>query len=86
MRSPELGEVVVSDMSTITNRFSPLNPQKSQVSMLSVDQVVVESATSYEAPVVSMDVSQAADRVVTIIPQESQVSQLSSVQLSPNRV
>ena len=86
VRSPELGEVVVSVMSTITSRFSPLNPQKSPVSMVSVDQGVVESPTSYKAPVVSMDASPAADRVVTLIPQESQVSQLSSMQLFPNRV
>ena len=70
-------------MSTITSRFSPLNPQQSPVSMLSVAQVVVESPTSYEAPVGSMVVCLAADQVVTLLPQESQVSQLSSVQLSP---
>ena len=54
--------------------------------MLSVPQIVVESPTSYEAPVGSKDVCPAADRVVPLLPQESQVSQLSSVQLSPIRV
>ena len=54
--------------------------------MLSVEQVVIESPMSYEAPVGSVDVCPAADRVGTLLPQESQVSQFSSVQLSPNRV
>ena len=79
--SPEVGEVVASDISTITSRFLPLNPQQSPVSMLSGAQVVVESPTSFEVPVGSMDVCPAADRVVTLLPQESQMSQLSSVQL-----
>ena len=86
--SPELGEVVASGMSTITSRFSPLSPRLSPVSMLSVPQIVVESSTSYEAPVGSKDVCLAVDRVyiVPLLPQESQVSHLSYVQLSPNRV
>ena len=84
--SPELGEVVALDMSTIMSRFSPLYPQLSPVSMISVSQIVVESPTSYESPVDSKDLCLAADRVVPLLPQESQVSQLSSVQLSPNRV
>ena len=66
-----VGSQELGDMSTITSRFSPLNPQQSPVSMLSVAQVVVESPT----------LCLAADRVVTLLPQESQVSQL-----SPNRV
>ena len=86
VNSPELGEVVALGMSTITSRFSPLNPQQSPVSMLSVPQVVVKSATSYEAPMGSNDVCLAADWVLPLLHQESQVSQLSSVQLSPNRV
>ena len=55
MRSPEFGEVVALDMSTITSRFSPLNPRQSPVAMLSVEQAVDESPTAYEAPVGSMD-------------------------------
>ena len=84
--SPELGEVVALGMSTITSRFSPLNLRQSPVSVLSVPQIVVESPTSYEAPMGSKNVCPAADQVVRLLPQESQVSQLLSVQLSPNRV
>ena len=54
--------------------------------MSSVEQIVVESPTKYEATVGFMDVSPAADGVVQILPLQSQVSVLSSVQLSPNRV
>ena len=74
--SLELGEVIPSGMSTIMSRFSSLNPQLSPVSMISVPQIVVESPTSYEAPVGSKDVCPAADRVVPLLPLESQVSQL----------
>ena len=73
-------------MSTITSRFSPLKPPGSLVSMESVDQVVVQSPTSYDAPVVPLDISPVADHLATCNPQESQVSHLSSVQLSPNRM
>ena len=58
----------------------------SPVSMESVDQVVVESPTSYDAPVVLLDISPVADQLATRNPQESQVSHLPSVQLLPNRV
>ena len=58
----------------------------SPVSMMSVNQVVAESPTSNDAPVVPLDISPVADHLVTLNPQESQVSRLSSVQLSPNRV
>ena len=51
--------------------------------MVSVDQVVVESPTSYDAPVVPLEISPVADHFATL---KSQVSHLSSVQLSPNRV
>ena len=61
----ELGEAVASGMSTITSRFSSLNPQLSPVSMLSIPQIVVKSPTSYEAPIGSKDVCPAADWVVT---------------------
>ena len=78
--SPELDAAVVDlDMSTITSRFSPLN---SPVSMVSVDQVIVELPTPYDAPVVPLEISHLA----TLNPQESQVSRWSSAQLSPNRV
>ena len=59
------GEVVASDLSTITSRISPLNPQQSPVPV-SVVLVVVESLTSYEAPVGVMDVCLASDQVVTL--------------------
>ena len=65
--SPELSEVVASGMSTITSRFSPLNPRLSPVSLISVPQNVVKSPTSYEAPVGSKDVCPAADRVVPLL-------------------
>ena len=80
----ELGEVVGSGMSMTTSRFSPLIPRRSPVS--SVPQIVVESPTSYEAPVGFTDECPAAGRAGLFLPQESQVSQLSSVQLSPNQV
>ena len=35
----------------IMSQFSPLNPRLSPVSMISIPQIVVESPTSYEAPV-----------------------------------
>ena len=35
VNSTELGKVAASGMSTITSRFSPLNPQQSPVSMSS---------------------------------------------------
>ena len=73
--SPELGEVVASGMSTITSRFSLLNPWLSPVSMVCVPQIVVESPTSYEAAVGSKDACPAADWVVPRLPQESQVFQ-----------
>ena len=81
-RCPTLHQWCLSTMS----RFSPLNPPGSPVSMVSVDQVVVESPTSYDAPVVPLEISPVADHLATLNPQESQVSRLSSVQLSPNRV
>ena len=80
VESPEL----CSDMSTITSRFSPLKPPGSPVSMEGVDQVVVESLTTYDAPVAPLDISPVADQLETHNPQQSQVSH--SVQLSPNRV
>ena len=58
--SPELGEVVASGLSTITSRFSPLIPQLSPVSMISVLQIVVESPMSYEALVGSKNMCPAA--------------------------
>ena len=64
----KVGEVVALDMSTITSRFSPLSPQQSPVPV-SVAQVVVESPTSYQAPVGAIDVCPAADQVVTLLPQ-----------------
>ena len=70
----------------ITSRFSPLNPPGSPVSMVSVDQVIIEYLTSYDAPVVTLEISPVADHLATPNHQESQVSHLSSVQLSPNRV
>ena len=51
VESPEFDTVVVtSDMSTITSRFSRLNPRISPVSTESVDQVVVESPVSDDVP------------------------------------
>ena len=79
---PELGEVVVSGMSTTTSRFSPINPRRSPVS--SVPHIFVESPTSYKAPVGFKDECPAVDRAGPLLPQESQVSQWLSVQLSPN--
>ena len=72
-----------SDISTIVSRFSPLNPPGSPVSMVSVDQMVVRSPTSYDPPVVQVEISPVADHLATLNPRESQVSRLSSVQLSP---
>ena len=43
-----------SDMSTITSRFSPLNPRVSPVSMEIVDRVIVESPVSDVALVVDL--------------------------------
>ena len=77
----ELGEVNVSGMATTTSRFSPLNPRQSPV--LSIPHIVVESPTSYEAPVCFKDECLAADWAGPLLPQESQVS---SVRLSPNMV
>ena len=68
--------------STITSPFQPLNPPHSPVPTSSQEQIVVESATSYEVPVGSIDVLLDNDRKVQILPLESQVSLLSSVQLS----
>ena len=48
--------------------------------------MVVESPTSYDAPVLPLEISPVADHLATLNPQESQVSRLSSVPLSPNRV
>ena len=45
----------------------------------SVDQVVVELPTSYDAPVVPLEISPVADHLATLNPQESQVSCLSPV-------
>ena len=73
-------------MSTITSRFSPLKPPVVPVSMEGVDQVVVESPTSYDAPVAALDMASVADQLDSRNPQESQVSHLSSMQLSSNRV
>ena len=73
-------------MSTITSRFSPLKPPVSPVYMESVDQVVAESPTSYDVPVVDLEISPLTDHFVPLHPRESQVSHVSSVQLSPNRV
>ena len=84
--SPELGEVVTFRHVHNNELVTPLNPRMSPASMLSVPQIVVESLTSYEAPVSSKDVCPAADRVVPLLTHESEVSLLSSVQLSPNRV
>ena len=47
VESPEFG----LDMSTIAFRFSPLRPPVSPTSLEGVDQVVVESPTPYNAPV-----------------------------------
>ena len=74
---PELGEVVVLGMATTTSRFSPLSPRRSPVS--SIPHIVVESPTSYEAPVGLKDVCLAADLAGPLLPHESQVSQLSQV-------
>ena len=85
VESPELDAAAVCpDMSTITSRFSPLNPLLSPMFMENVDQMIVESPTSYDAPVVDLEISPMADHFAPLIPQESQVSHLSSVQ--PNRV
>ena len=73
-------------MSTITSRFSSLNPRVSLVSMERVDRVVVELPTSDVAPGGHLAISPATDQFTPLNPQESQVSYLSSVQLSPNRV
>ena len=78
---PELGEIVGSGMATTMSRFSALNPRWSPLS--SVPHIVVESPTSYEAPVGFKDEYPAADRAGPLLSQESQ---LSSVQLSTNRV
>ena len=51
MKSPGLGEVVASGMSTITSRFSMLNPPQSPVSMSLEPQVAVESPMSYAVQV-----------------------------------
>ena len=48
--------VMDSDRSTIMSWFSPLNPPGSPISMVSVDQVVVESPTSHDAPVVQVEI------------------------------
>ena len=40
-----------------TSRFSPLKPPVSPESMEGVDQVVVESPTSYDAPVAALDMA-----------------------------
>ena len=73
-------------MHTIMSRFSPLNPPGSPASMVSVDQVVVDSPTSYDTPVVHLEISPVADHLAIFNPQELQVLRLSSVQLLPNRV
>ena len=64
-------EVVVSGMATTTSQFLPLSPRRSPVS--SVPQIVVESPTSYEAPMGFTDECPAADRAGPFLPQESQV-------------
>ena len=64
-------------------RFN-LSPRRSPV--LSRPQIVVESPTSYKAPVGFTEECLAVDRAALFLPQESQVSQLLSMQLSPNRV
>ena len=57
---PELGEVVVPGMAMTTSRFFPLSHRRSPVS--SVPQILVESPTSYEAPVGFRDECPVADR------------------------
>ena len=87
--SPELDAAVMdSDTCSIMSLFSPLNPLGSPVSMVNVDQVVVELLTShsYDTPVVQLEISPIADHLATLNPLEWQVSRLSPVQLSPNRV
>ena len=87
VESPEFDAgVVSSDMSTITSRFSPLNPRMSLVSKEIMDRVVVESPLSDVMPVVDLDMFPVTNQSAPLDPQGSQVSHLSSVQLSPNRV
>ena len=53
--SEELGEVVPSDISTLTSRFQPLNPRQSPVPMSSEEQVVVDEYFPDTSPVTSLD-------------------------------
>ena len=69
--SPEFDVAVMDlDMSTIASRFSPFNPPGSPVYLVSVDQVVVESPTSYDVPVVPLEISPFTDNLTTLNPQE----------------
>ena len=60
-------------MSTITSRFSPLNPRVSPVSMESVDQSDVESPVSDDVPIVELDMLSDVSQFALLNPQGSLV-------------
>ena len=68
------------------SRFLPLRSPVSPVSPDGVEQVVVESSTPYDVPVVAFNISSVGEQLEIRNPRESRESPLSSVPLSPNRV
>ena len=70
-----------AEMSTIMIRILTLHrPESPATTVMSVQQVVVVSPTSYETPEAPLDLSSVANQA------GSQESYISSLQLSPNRV
>ena len=68
------------------SRFLPLRSPVSPVSPDGVEQVVVESPTPYDVPVVAFNISSVGEQLEICNPRESRELPLSSVPLSPNRV
>ena len=80
-RGFEVSSELDAEISTITSRISSLHrPESPATAVMSVQQVVVVSPTSYEASEVSLDLSSVANQA------GSQEWYILSVQLSPNRV